>query len=237
MPQTPSRRLRAGAAALMTALLLGATACNPPESGEPGTPPVITNEWWAGGDSIFSGTGPYPGTPTFLEGVSNVSWGGNTISRVDILGQPQPTVREHLRAAVNRHGVPDNIVIHAGGADLFGIAAWNADIDVERFVADAVELDTWLRELGTQVWWTTITPMASWGATARLNPLRLAFNDGLRQAFPDRIVDCDPDLLDEDGRWLDDEFPIPLDGGHLNFEGARAHAECIGRVIGVAVKP
>ena len=48
--------------------------------------------------------------------------------------------------------------------------------------------------------------------------------------------DCDPALLDSRGQWLRPDYPIPLDGGHLNYVGGRAHAECIAPVLGLTVK-
>jgi lysophospholipase L1-like esterase len=236
MPRRRPRTPIAVGLVLILAALVGACNTPPPDDGTEGPPLVISNDWWAAGDSIFSGSSNYYGTPAQLEGVSNVAWGGLTVTKTSILGTPQPTIREHLERMVNTHGVPDNVILHAGGADLVARVAWSADFTVDDFVADAVALDTWLRELGTEVWWSSITPVANWTPVARANSMRLLLNEALQTAFGERFIDCEADLLGPNSAWLRQEYQVPLDGAHLNDVGARVHARCLAPRLGLQLK-
>ena len=234
---------RLGAHARLLAALVFTVAvvagCGPtPTPGEVQTDPtfVPTFGWWAAGDSIFSGSANYLGTPRYLEDVLNIAVGGRTLAPISILGAPQPTIRAHIVGRLGAYGVPEKMVIHGGGADLFAKQVWQADISYERIMAEIVSLDEWLSGLGIEVWWTTIVPSASWGTVAPQNAFRQRVNNGLREMLPERLIDCEDRLIDPvNHTWLNTAYQIPHDGVHLNGAGALAQARCISERTGIPI--
>ena len=224
--------------ALTVAAVVAVGCTTPPKPGTTQADPdfVPTFGWWAAGDSIFSGSSNYLGTPRYLEDVLNIAVGGRTLVPVTILAAPQPTIRGHILGRLGAYGVPEKMVIHGGGADLFAKQVWQASISYERIMEEIVSLDAWLTGLGIEVWWTTIAPHASWGTVAPQNAFRLKVNDGLRELLPERLIDCEATLIDPaNNTWLNAAYQIPHDGVHLNGAGALAQARCISERTGIPI--
>jgi hypothetical protein len=230
-------------AGLLATLAALASACAPmvlpPDGSIPGDerPPVeVSMEWWAMGDSLFAGYAKYPGAPAHLDGVQNFSVAGHTLVEVALFGQPQPTVRQQIEAAIERHGAPEHVLIHAGAADLVGRGFWRFDHASNLYVQEIAALDEWLRGQGVDVWWTTVAPFSLWSipGLGGQEPLRSWLNDWLRTNLGDRVIDCDAALMGTDGVFADPKYLQPYDGVHVNRRGALAHATCISEQLAAA---
>ena len=228
---------------LLTALIAVVPACTPiaiPPSMTvpPDGPPAeeVPMEWWAMGDSMFAGYGKHPAAPAYLDGVQTFAVAGNTLVEVDLMEQPQPTVRAQIESAIERHGTPEHMVIHAGVADLVGRGLWGFDNGSDEYAQEIADLDEWLRGLGVDVWWTTLTPFTVWsipglGGQAEL---RIWLNRWLHDHLGDRLIDCEDALIGPDGVYADAQYLLPEDGIHVNRWGAQRHARCLAEQLGEA---
>ena len=229
-PASRSRRL-----ALIATLVALAAACTPvalpPTSTTvpPGPPAEVSMEWWAMGDSLFAGYDKHRAAPSYLDGVENFAIPGHTLLQVELLGEPQTTVREQIEAAVELHGAPEHMVIHAGVADLVGRGLWGFDHGSDELAAEIASLDEWLRGLGVDVWWTTLAPFTFWSipGLGGQGELRLWLNDWLHEHVGDRLIDCEEALIGFGGVYADAQYLLEDDGIHVNSWGARRHARCI----------
>lgn len=227
-----SRRL-----ALVTALVALAAACTPialplptTTTVPPDRPPAeVSMEWWAMGDSLFAGYDRHRAAPSYLDGVEIFAIPGHTLLDVELLGQHQTTVREQIEAAIELHGAPEHMVIHAGVADLVGRGLWGFDHGSEEFTTEIASLDEWLRGLGIDVWWTTLAPFTFWSipGLGGQGELRLWLNDWLHEHLGDRLIDCEAALIGLGGVYADAQYLLEDDGIHVNSWGARRHARCI----------
>ena len=232
MTRPARRRSRVALAAGLVAL---ASACTPiavpPQlTIPPDRPPVeVSMEWWAMGDSLFAGYDKHHGAPSYLEDVEIFAVAGNTLLEVELAGQPQPTVRAQIETAIERHGAPEHMVIHAGVADLLGRGLYGFDHASVEFTAEIASLDEWLRGLGIDVWWTTLAPFTVWSipGVGGQGELRLWLNEWLRDHLGDRLIDCERALIGPGGEYADAQYLLDTDGIHVNRWGALRHARCI----------
>jgi len=240
------------ALAVMAIALLSSCAPKAPAAG--GTPTEqapLSAVWWAAGDSVFAGVGAYNlGAPAHLSGVSNVSVAGNVLVGISILGNKQPTVMNQLQNTIARNGgeVPENIILHAGGADMFARVQWAgadvtdrpgakvAHLTVDDYTAEMQYITTYLENFGVTVWWTTIIPSTVWSPEAQVNTMRTSINDWMRANFGEHLIDCESAMTQPGTPWLNPTFNLSvIDGVHLNAKGAVAHANCIAAATGLQV--
>jgi lysophospholipase L1-like esterase len=239
----PSRLLRSalGVAVLVIAAL--GSSCAPAVGGLPPAvlhPELPAGSWWAFGDSLFAGVGwQHLGAPSFIGGMENRAVAGHTLVALPFVGPQLPTVRSQIARAIERDGVPDHVVIHAGGADLLARVVRGTRPSIEEYGGAYRELDSWLRDLGVDVWWTSVAPFAPWSIPGSndMNGVRLQMNDWLRTNMADQLIDCEADLVASGGAWLDERYVLPGDGVHLNGAGASAHARCIARALEAVALP
>ena len=232
-----------GLAAVVAIVLLAAAACAPaPPATEPTTtttaPPnqQVPMEWWAVGDSLFAGYLDEPGAPAYLAGVHNVAVAGDTLVEVELDGVPQPTVRARIASEIDEHGPPQRMLVHAGVADLVARGFWGFNHPWTMFSEEIASLDAWLTGLGVEVWWVTLTPFTIWSVPALGGQaeLRRWINDWMRSNLGERVIDCDPALLDDRGWWADTRFVQSFDGVHVTERGATVHAGCISDRLALA---
>ncbi|UDY37931.1 SGNH/GDSL hydrolase family protein [Dermatobacter hominis] len=201
-------------------------------------PPITTDwwstaEWWAFGDSLFAGHSSVPGAPSHLRGVVNAAAGGTTLVPVTTsMGNPNGDLAGQISAAIERAGRPRHVIISAGMADLYARQVWGADLPLASYTDRYVDITQWLRHLGIDVHWMTITPITSWGIVGAQAWLQSALNAWLRSSgLP--LVDCESSLQAPGSPWLDDSLTFALDGVHLNETGSLTYARCISAAIGV----
>lgn len=233
MTQHRVRAVRSRAAVVVTAIaaLAVVAGCTQPTTVAPAPPPAsgsVRLGWWAAGDSLFGGHAGVFAAPAYLPDAQIIARSGSTLAPVQLFGAPQPTVRQQIQSAIARFGTPERVIVHAGVADLVARAVWGAMFPLERYAAAIAELDEWLADLGVEVFWSSLVPMASWstlGSTGQ-DAVRQQLNDTLRELVGERFIDCEEALTGVGGRWIAPAF-VQADGVHVTLAGAFAHANCI----------
>lgn len=217
--------------------LLVAAACVEEDQG---TIPPDDREvtWWFAGDSMFAGDWNYSAAPRFLEDVRNVAVPGSTLIRV----QNHPTIEDQLAPHGPNPDTHNAIVFHAGGADMYARELYQLEHTIEDYMAVVDYFDTGFREMGLDVYWTSIAPTNDLVSedirvAQNQNEMRLALNAAIAAKVGSRFVNCEPALVSGPGSvWGAPELYIN-DGVHLNEAGAEIHAHCIANAIpGLKVK-
>jgi lysophospholipase L1-like esterase len=223
------------ASVLLTASALG--GCTPDSSTIDGTPLVTTErwsdvEWWAFGDSLFAGHAGVAGAPSHLRDVANAAVGGTTLVAMDVSGNRNGDLVSQIDAAIAAHGRPHHVIISSGMADLYGRQLLGVDLPLEAYTDRYRDVTDWLRNLGIDVHWMTLTPVTTWGIVGGQTAMQATLNTWLRgSGLP--VVDCESSLTAPGSPWLDEALTFPLDGVHLNEDGAIRYASCISAAIGV----
>lgn len=227
-------------AAFVAAAFLGASAvsgCSPVAVTAGPAPPVSVEQWsgidwWAFGDSIFAGHNGVPGAPSHLRGVANASVGGTTLVPIATLGNPNSDLASQITEAIEHSGKPRHAVISSGMADLYARQLWGVDLPPDDYTDRYREITDWLRSLGIDVHWMTLTPVTPWGIVGGQTGMQALLNEWLRgSGLP--IIDCEAVLRAPGSAWLDDSLTFDLDGVHLNETGAVRYAECISHALGI----
>ena len=227
-------------AAVVAAALLGASAISgcAPVSVTAGPAPTVTveqwsgAEWWAFGDSIFAGHNGVPGAPWHLRDVVNASVGGTTLVPVTTLGNANSDLASQLTGAIEHNGRPRHVIISSGMADLYARQLWGVDLPLSMYTDHFREITDWLRSLGIDVHWMTLTPVTTWGIVGGQTGMQALFNEWLRgSGLP--LVDCEAVLRAPGTPWLDDSLTFDFDGVHLNEAGSLRYAGCISDALGL----
>jgi lysophospholipase L1-like esterase len=191
-----------------------------------------STEWWAFGDSLFAGHDSAPGAPSHLRGVLNASVGGTTLVPVTTFGNQNGDLVSQIAGAIERSGRPRRVVISSGMADLYARQFWGVDLPLSAYTDRYLDVTEWLRNLGIDVHWMTLTPITTWGLVGGQASMQAAINTWLRSSgLP--IVDCESSLTAPGSPWLDDSLTFSLDGVHLNEAGASRYAACISTKLGI----